>query len=88
MVTNAIARRASRSRSLSLQSFPEFLGTGVMPAIERGRDMVVAVYVSKPEPKLSNKFRRAVPDHVEVKVGSEFVSVPTRIVDLGELEVS
>ncbi len=50
--------------------------------------MVVAVYVSKPATKLSNKFRRAVPNHVEVKVGGGMVSVPTRIVDLGELEIS
>lgn len=83
-----IARKASRSSKLSLGEFPQFAGTGVVPVEGKAEDLAVAVYVTCAKSKLSRSFMAAIPPFVEVKAGRTSFNVPTKIVNVGELEVS
>lgn len=88
MTEYGIARKASKSPKLSLHKFPQFAGTGVVPINEKSDDLAVAVYVTCPKSKLPQSFRQAVPAFVDVRSHGSLVSVPTRIVNLGEIEIS
>lgn len=87
MINETVARRASKSKKLSLQSFPEFVGTGVVHDPQNSSHVMVAVYVSEDPAGLSDSFKRAVPTEISVvKLGKTF-SVETKIVDIGKISV-
>ncbi|WP_156309640.1 hypothetical protein [Novosphingobium sp. AAP93] len=77
---------ASQDSSLSLESFDEFIGTGVVPLNDSSHDLMIAVYVSRPRSKLSKSFREKIPNFIEVCRQGKVFHVPTCIVDVGKLK--
>lgn len=88
MITESVARKAEKAVPSNLSLFDEFLGTGVVQSEDNAQEMVVAIYVSKPIQRLSEKFLSAIPKHIEARKGTCRVKVPIKIVNLGELSVS
>jgi len=86
MISEQLAREATNSPALKLEGFDEFVGVGVVPKHARSKDMVVAVYVSRPSKSLSKAFRANVPSVVEVSSNGRPVHVRTKIVNIGALE--
>jgi hypothetical protein len=85
MITETLAREASNSPKLKLESFDEFVGVGIIPKRPHSKDMVVAIYVSRPNRSLSRAFKETVPTVVEVSTHGRSVFIPTKIVNVGNL---
>ncbi len=79
------AKKAAENLSHELLDFREFMGSGVVPCDKNKKNMVVAIYVSRPVGNLSKKFLKALPEEVILKSGSKMVVVETRVIDVGEL---
>ncbi len=85
MTSERLADKATNSLELKLERFDEFVGVGVVPVRPHSKDMVVAVYVSKPPQNLSPAFKARVPVEVVVFEGGKRIRVATKIVNVGEL---
>ena len=84
-VPERVARKAMDVVQERLRRYDELVGVGVVPKQPRSREMVVAVYVSKPEETLSAAFRRSVPACVDVVEHGRRSHVGTKIVNVGHL---
>lgn len=84
-ISEELARIATNSPTLQLEGYNEFVGIGVVPASARSKDMVVAVYVSKPASRLSETFKSKVPGTIDVESHGHHVKVATKIVNVGDL---
>ncbi|MEO8724050.1 MAG: hypothetical protein ABI395_11135 [Sphingobium sp.] len=85
MINENLAERAKDDDKLKLGNFPEFVGLGIVPVRKSSREMAVAVYVSRPLAKLSDLFKVSVPASVVVFDHGSKYSVPTKIVNIGDL---
>ena len=87
MASEMLARLASKRIPKQVESFPEFLGVGVVPSSKNSRDMVVAVYVSKPERLLSKELLSTIPKKTSITLKGKLSSVRVKIVNIGDVRI-
>jgi hypothetical protein len=87
MAKRNACERALDSYSDSLSSLRNVVGLGIVPAGEeaKGRDLAVAVYVTKKLPLAKLRKADVVPASLRVELAGKVVEVPTRVIEQGEV---
>jgi hypothetical protein len=83
------AQKALELHEQSLSNRKNVVGLGIVPADEEsgGKDLAVAVYVTKKEPLSKLKKDQVVPETLAVPGKNGTVKVPTRVIEQGKVEL-
>jgi hypothetical protein len=89
MASRSQVQKALQLHEESLSGRKNVVGLGIVPADEEagGKDLAVAVYVTKKLPLSKLKKDQVVPEMLAVPGKGRTVQVPTRVIEQGKVEL-